>query len=344
MKRLIALILAAACLLAMSCATQAAQPEEALPADEAGVLLAEGEEAVAGMFSIEGLDIAGYRLRGEGPDGASFGWIDVTSPKVALADIRRGMWTLYAQALNADGEVMAAGKLETFLSEDSPVDNLVLDRTEGEGDLSCLITWSAGQVRHPKVEIYVKPADGGDYKAVGQDGIEMGEDGSCRWAAKLSPGSYIARIVLDDGSRAVAGAAAAVRIIDGMTSVGDVGLVIGSLSTVYGITIQNTPAGTIAGNLAFAEGVVTFATPDPLVNAYCDWYVDGEPAGSRTASIDLPSLGLEKGYHRIDCIVRTEDQASINSCSLMIHVEGESIATITENAVNAMLSQAAPLQ
>ena len=65
------------------------------------------EEVIDGLFNVEDLNIASYRIRGEGPDGAYFDWVEADSPMIALADIRRGEWTLYAQGLNEKGEVLS---------------------------------------------------------------------------------------------------------------------------------------------------------------------------------------------------------------------------------------------
>ena len=107
---------------------------------------------VKAFSKMRDTDVVSYRLRGEGPEGAGFDWIEVTTPNFAIGDIRRGSWTLYAQGLNRYGEVVISGKLDTFLSEDSPIDNLVLNVADGIGAVACNIVWNPSQVKKPIVE------------------------------------------------------------------------------------------------------------------------------------------------------------------------------------------------
>ena len=236
------LIAALMAVLLASCASV----EEAVP--ESPVLADTDERAVDGLFDISGLDVTSYRIRGEGPDGAWFDWVESDTPKIALADVRRGLWTIYAQGLNRYGEPVIQGKLETFLSENSPVDNLIFDEQYGTGDVRSALAWNPAQVMHPAIDVYLR-ADDGEYMPRPSDEVTIGQ-GTAIWAAENIPsGSYIARFVLKDGSTPVSGAAAAVRIIDDSTSIGQVRLTIGDLSHVYGIELSNMPADTLIGHL-----------------------------------------------------------------------------------------------
>lgn len=322
----------------IGCATsEATVPTEGYaigePAPVTEVTEAENEETIQGLFDIEGLDIASYRIRGEGPDGAYFDWIAVDSPKVAISDIRRGQWTLYAQGLNKDGMPVVQGKLETFLSEDSPIDNLVFDEHYGKGDLRCALAWNPAQVQHPGVEVYIRPADGGDWTARDISEIAIG-NGTAMWTAEnVESGSYIVRFILKDRSTIVSGAAAALRVIDDKVSVGSVRLTIGDLSHVYGISLDNEPVETIDGYLMLDAGKAVFETEAP--DLFYDWYIDGtyQPEASGSDSIAL--VGLAKGYHRVDCVVRTEHYGSIDSDSIHIYTDGERVAEVSEDDVNA---------
>ena len=294
----------------------------------------EAEDIVNGVFDISGLDVVSYRLRGEGPDGAYFDWIEVTEPRVAIADIRRGEWTLYAQGLNADGQPVIQGKLETFLSEDSPIDNLVFQENYGKGEVRCAFAWNPSQVQHPDVEIYMQKATGGEWVARDVSEIMIG-DGTAMWtAAGIDSGSYIIRVILKDRSSIVSGAAAALRIVDDKLSVGQVRLTVGDLSQIYGVTLDNIPANTVDGMLALSTGGIMYrSTVDDLVY---DWFIDGEYLDGFSAK-EIQLGELSKGYHRIDCIVRTMDYGSINSDSIHIYTDGESITEVSETEVNAVI-------
>ena len=329
---ILALLVMMAALLA-SCAT-AEGKEETI-----GTVLAETDErAVNGLFDIKGLGVVSYRVRGEGPDGAWFDWVESDSPRIALADVRRGLWTIYAQGLNRYGEPVVQGKLETFLSEDSPVDNLIFDEQYGTGDIRSALAWNPVQVMHPAVEVYLR-ADDGEYMARPADEITIG-NGTAIWSAHGIPsGSYIARFVLRDGSSPVSGAAAAVRVIDDATSVGQVRMTIGDLSQVYGIELLNIPVDTLKGHLELAGGHVSYISESEASGVIYDWFIDGSFMESREDhAMSLETL--RRGYHRIDCVARTSDYGSISSVSIHVYADGVGgYAEVSEAEVNAAIEE-----
>lgn len=289
---------------------------------------------VEGLFSIEDLNIASYRIRGEGPDGAYFDWVEADTPRIALADIRRGEWTLYAQGLNAAGEPVVQGQLTTFLSENTPVDNLVFDESYGNGDVRCALAWNTAQVQHPSVEVYLQTDDGEMYPV---DGEIVYGNGTAIWTAQGIPsGSYIARFILKDRSTPVSGAAAAMRVIDDKVSIGNVRLTIGDLSQVYGITLDNIPANTIEGDLVLGDDNNALFESENGDLLY-DWYLDGTYLGTEVNGDSIPLSGLLKGYHRVDVVTRTADYGSINGDSIHIYTDGEMVQEIPEDEVNAAI-------
>ena len=306
--------------------------------DEGTVLADTGERAVDGLFDIKGLDVVSYRVRGEGPDGAWFDWVESDTPKIALADVRRGLWTIYAQGLNRYGEPVVQGKLETFLSEDSPVDNLIFDEQYGTGDVRSALAWNPAQVIHPAIDVYLR-ADDGEYMPRPSDEVTIGQ-GTAIWAAENIPsGSYIARFVLKDGSTPVSGAAAAVRIIDDSTSIGQVRLTIGDLSHVYGIELSNMPADTLIGHLELTGSEASYINESDASGLIYDWFIDGvfEESGEQHS---MPLDSLKRGYHRIDCVARTADYGSIASEAIHIYADGVGgYAEVSEAEVNAAIEE-----
>lgn len=281
------------------------------------------QDGIDGLFGISGVNVAKYRIKGEGPDGAFFDWIEVTEPRVAIADVRRGEWVIYAEGLNEKGEVMVKGKLNTFLSSDTPLDNLVLSPREGTGNAYCDLTWNPVQVRKPVVEIYLQDEDG---NFAARDSAEIsGENGRFMWQAfDIRSGSYIARFVLKDGSSTIGGAAAALRIIEGRTSVGSVNLKVGDLSTVFGINIQNTPQKTVVGSLFLKEDKIVFESATGFSSSEYDyeWFVDGVKRENQNySSVSIKDLGLDKGISRVDLIIHSSQYGSINSYTLDIEID-----------------------
>lgn len=299
---------------------------EQVMADEAA---AEAEEAdsdptnwLSAFGSIKGLNVKGYRLRGEGPDGASFDWVDLKSTKVALSDIRRGEWTLYAEAIGENGDVVATGSLTTFLSDATPLGTLFLSEAVGNGDVSCVFEWTPTQVLYPNIEIYVKTADG-EFVARDKSEIKISADGEAVWTVKDMPaGTYVVRAILKDENEIVSGVAAALRVIDGKKSVGTCQFVVGKLSTVFGIDLQNIPLDTVNGTLSIADNTLSFdSEKENLIYA---WFLDGDLLDAcREKSVNVAELALAKGYYRIDCIA--SDAAgftSLNTMSMYIYSDG----------------------
>lgn len=276
------------------------------------------------LGSIEGLNVKGFRLRGEGPDGASFGWIDVKSTKVALSDIRRGEWELFAEAIGENGEVVATGSLKTFLSDKTPLGTLFLSEENGYGNVTCDFNWTPTQVLYPSIEVYIKTEDG-EFVARDSREVVMDENGHAVWTApELPAGSYIVRAILKDEGEVVSGVAAALRVIDGKVSVGNCDFVIGKLSTVYGIDLQNAPIDTVEGKLSFADNVITFDSA--LGNLKYAWFLDGSlvPEFKNLSSVDLSTLGFKKGFYRIDCIASNPSGfSSINTDTVFIYSDGD---------------------
>lgn len=324
-----------------SCATSGGAEEE-----EVQVLNAETGEVVEtvatsaipdgwlnSLGTIDGLNVARYRIRGVGPEGASFDWIDVTSSKVALSDIRRGEWTIYGQAISDTGEVVAKGSITTFLSSSTPLGAVYLDSTEGKGDVNCDFAWSTSQILYPEVEVYTQ-YDGGEFVARDASEIEITENGAAVWKAEgLEAGPYVVRAILKDEGEVVSGIAAALRVIDGKTSVGDIRFTVGKLSTVYGISLENSPEDTVTGTLALDGSMLTYSADRDGVRYM--WFMNGEILDCRESSVDVSSLLLKKGYYRFDVIVNGSDINSINSATIFVFVNGNEVSVVAEEEADS---------
>lgn len=281
------------------------------------------------MGTIDGMDVKGFRLRGEGPDGASFGWVDVKGTKVALSDIRRGEWDLYAEAIGMNGEVVATGHLKTFLSESTPLGTLFLSEEVGYGDVTCDFGWTTTQVLYPSIEVYVK-TESGEFMARDPREIKIDENGHAVWTAKDMPaGSYIVRALLKDEGEVVSGVAAALRVIDGKTSVGNCRFIIGKLSTVYGIDLQNSPIDTVQGDILFEEGVLSFVSE--IEGLKYSWFLDGTLLNDfrNMKDVDVRSLDLKKGFYRFDCIASNPAGfSSINTDTAFVYSDGNGVIVV----------------
>jgi hypothetical protein len=317
---------------AVSEATEIISVEPDIPIEEPVVEEEESDPSnwLSALGSIKGLNVKSYRLRGVGPDGASFDWIEVKGPKIALSDIRRGEWTLYAEAIGEDGTVVATGSLTTFLSDSTPLGTLLLSEEVGEGDVSCNFTWNTKQVLYPSVEIYMKKVDG-NFVARDKSEIRIIENGSAKWTVKDVPaGTYVVRAILKDEGTVVSGVAAALRVVNGKESVGNCQFTVGKLSTVYGISLEESPLDTVEGAIVLDNGVLSFASD--VEQVVYTWFMDGEVLPSCTEqSIDIESLNLKKGFYRFDCVAcNAEGETSINTISAFIYVDGDITLAVSE--------------
>lgn len=325
-------LMAALSLASCSSTGEAAAPVDAVDGATTAVATtdaqASADDQMRAIFGIsdEDVDVATYRIRGEGADGASFDWVEVTEPRVAIAGVRRGEWTIYAQALNEDGDVIVSGRLDTFLSSDAPTDNLVFEEVDGVGDVRTEITWNTSQVQDPSIEVYVKK-DGGQFVPRDPAEVTFGEDGTAVWQATgLDAGSYVARFVFKDAGTVVGGSAAALRVISGYTSVGSVSMTVGDMTSEYSISLDNTPADVTLGTLHHDDGVLFFAPADGGDGYSYEWYVDGEPVdGVTSQTLDLETLGLADGVYRVDVVVDNGSYGSMNSYSLVVLLEAQSV-------------------
>ena len=311
------------------------------------------ESQMRAIFGIEDedVDIASYRIRGVGEDGASFDWVEVTEPQVAIAGVRRGQWTIYAQALNEDGDVVASGQLETFLSSDAPTTSLMFTENDGVGDVHTQISWNTAQVINPSVEVYVKKVDG-NFASRPSSEVTYGEAGTAWWdASGLEAGSYVARFVFKDGETVIGGAAAALRIITGYTSVGFVDMTVGDMNTTYSINLDNIPADVTTGALLNENGLVTFTTEGSASGLSYEWYINGEKVEGETGrALDLDGRNLAKGFYRVDLVVQGGRYGSINSFSIVVQLQPENVfstvsGTVAEEApTTAVVPETAPVE
>lgn len=305
-----------------------AQEENPAQTQSADSQAVSDEDQMRAIFGIsdEDVDVATYRIRGEARDGESFDWIEVTEPRVVIAGIRRGEWTIYAQALNEDGDVIVSGRLDTFLSSDAPTDNLIFSENDGVGSVSTELRWNPAQVQNPTIEVYVKE-DGGEFMARDISEITYVEPGLARWAAdSLDAGSYIARFVFKDNGTVIGGTAAALRVITGYTSVGSVDMTVGDMSTPYSIDLGNVPAAVTVGTLNNDGGLISFSSDMDIADLTYEWYINGKLVEGETgAQMDLGDMDLSNGFYRIDLVTNNGKYGSINSFSIVVQLESENV-------------------
>lgn len=260
-----------------------------------------------------------YRIRGEGPEGAWFGWRDVDSRYFALTELRRGEWTLYAEKLDADGKTIAKGNITTFVTEDRPVADIAFT-AEGLGDINCGLRWSPSQCMNPEIKVYVQDRKGNWYPRPEAE-VTLGEDGcSATWNANgVDAGSYIARFVLYDGNSEIAGAVSALRVVDGYVSTGDVTFSVGYLNVPFGVRVDEEPVFAQGGTIEIDSGCAVYRDRDGNPQEVA-WFVDGREMSTGYAlSLDTT---MEKDFYRLDAVAETDNVSCSASATVLVHSTG----------------------
>lgn len=260
-----------------------------------------------------------YRIRGEGPDGAFFGWRDVDSKYIALTEIRRGEWTLYAEKLDADGNTIATGSVNTFVSEEKPVADIAFT-SDGVGDVNCDLSWNLTQCRNPNVKVFLQDNTGNWFPRPEAE-VTIGEDRcSGVWNANgVDAGSYTARFVLYDGETEIAGAASALRVVDGYVSLGDVEFAVGYCEVPFGVRVGEEPVFAPSGTIAVENGCAIYRNPDGSVQEV-EWYINGDSVSTGFAlSLDTT---LNKDVYRLDAVAEGDNVKSSASATVIVHTDG----------------------
>ena len=103
-------------------------------------------------------------------------------------------------------------------------------------------------------------------------------------------------------------------------------MTVGDMTSEYSISLDNTPADVTLGTLHHDDGVLFFAPADGGDGYSYEWYVDGEPVkGVSGPSLDLETLGLADGVYRVDVVVDNGSYGSMNSYSLVVLLEAQSV-------------------
>ena len=170
------------------------------------------------------LDIDHYRITGSGPGGASFN-IETSRQSVSLEGLIIGEWTIQAEGLNKDDDVLVTGETTHHLSTSNGSVVIYLETLAGEGSLSLVLTWDAERtdIENTSIEITLTEQYGS------KEEIELEEvsidknTGRAEYSGvNLPSGSYILSARLYSGSVQIAGFVEAVRIAGDQVSEGEI--------------------------------------------------------------------------------------------------------------------------
>ena len=288
------------------------------------------------------MSVASYDIVGNGPGYASFVLSNHSTSSAAFNDLAEGAWSVVVYARNAGGTVIAMGSAAVSVNEISTTFvTITVTPLSGNGTLSIIITYSG--LSDPLLEGTLTTPGG---YVRGLSNISYGS-GSASWTdSSLPAGYYILSLFLKNSGVPVWGAAVAVRILAGETTLathteGSSG---GSIDLSIDHDLQNSIAVTLSGvqnPLPSGTDMTVVAAPGEAVDSYA-WYLDGVLLAGETASTLTIGSALSDGNYRIDVLVRKGDIFSSTNANFTIagpvppikkvyseHAEGTDIALDT---------------
>ncbi|MDY5932227.1 MAG: hypothetical protein SPJ34_09405 [Candidatus Ornithospirochaeta sp.] len=266
------------------------------------------------------LDVTKYRITGSGPGGASF---DITTGKtsVSLTGLVIGTWSLRAEGLNENGDIMVYGETEFQLSMNSTSTTITLSTLYGSGSLSLSFSWDPARISSPKLDLTLTSQYGSKDSITLTPTAFSASEGTASFSGSGYPsGSYVLSARLYSGEVLAAGSVEAVRIAGNKTSTGSIAFDLdkypdnpGSLNLVNqtGVPVSCSIEGVSDTTLVGNSVVASLASDSGDISGFqIQWYLDGAFIGEGISASFTPSAGV----HRIDAVASTSRLGSSGSC------------------------------
>ncbi|MBB6479739.1 endonuclease/exonuclease/phosphatase family protein [Spirochaeta isovalerica] len=255
------------------------------------------------------MDIAEYRVFGEGPDGESF---DVTTSEevLVLDELAFGDWTVTVTGKNAEGFAIGSGSGEASLhTGETTALSVTVIPFDGFGTLNLTVNWPAGDLEIPTVNAVLTPALG---EPVSLDFLISGDSATFSSDA-VADGYYSLSLELLDNGINTMGTVEVVRIVkDGVTEgvfdYDEVNQPGGTLDFTIDQQMNNPIEVSILDALdSFGETAsmtVSASAPAETENLVYFWFVNGQPyATGESCTVE----GLDKGIYNLDLLAFTVD-------------------------------------
>ena len=262
----------------------------------------------------QSLEIAAYDLFAEGPDGAEFSALGISSSVYIKSGLRPGAWTVYAVGKNAGGVSLVQSPEETVtlvLAETTEV-SLLCVPLPGKGSLSIDLSWPAESVVQGAIEATLAP-EGGEAAPIAftVSGASAGYDS----AATLDAGYYTLNVLLRDAAMSnylVWSTTESVYIFKEQVTAADWTLTAADtdeapapgmalrLATDVRMPLSVTLAG-VPATLAQGQSASATAASVPEAAAW-RWFVDGAEVAGQTGAALSFGAALGPGGHTIAAI------------------------------------------
>ncbi len=269
------------------------------------------------------LEIESYRITGDGPGSESFS-IETNKETVSLEGLVIGEWTILAEGLNSQNDVLVTGSTTHRLSATNGSCTIILEDLVGNGSLEVLLTWDPERIiGEASIELELTPQYGEkETRTLELTSMNTASGEASYTGTDYPAGSYVLAARLFDGSVQVAGFIEAVRIAGDQVSKGEVRFDLdkypvdpGTLELVNntGVPVSCTIEGledTIDADIPITVSI-TSATDD--VSDYnISWYLDGILIGEGAEAEFTPSVGT----HRLDVVASTSRLGTSGSASM----------------------------
>jgi len=271
------------------------------------------------MPSTSSVKVARYYVSGSGPNGASFGPMIVNDDVITVEAIQKGQWNISAYAENSDGRKLVEGNTSVNVTESTNNAVINLNQYYGQGEIKINISWDAETFSYP--QLFASLEDEKGHKEYLTIIDKNNAEGTAKISQNFDSGSYILSVEVKQGGT-LKGAVNAVRIIDGMTSSGDIR--IESDGESFEITLKDNSTEPIIGSLMAtrvnARTVKLIFTPEQIPENYVirqldfKWFKDGNTITTgHNSTIETDYKGTK--VSRYDVIVSTPLLGSTGSAS-----------------------------
>lgn len=281
----------------------------------------------------EKLKTASYILTARGPDGVSdITGIESITGRFTLNNIRCGLWTFEAKALNQDGTQIAKGAKSLEVTRSTSSTSITLTELPGKGRLELTFAVS-GDFHLPssseaRLEIELFSQSDKTRKAFSKN-LDRSSFKALLTLESIHAGSYEVSAVLYRNNEMVTSAIEAVRIIDATTTKGTIPLLTSGVSDISDVTISNDVSSPIEGTIKVQRKTTSgqhqsylllfepVRLPDGIKESDLAfrWYCDGVPLPNGNSRL---CEAAPRTYSRFTVMVTSAKLGSTGSASVQL--------------------------
>ena len=279
------------------------------------------------------MEIRRYSVSGTGPDSSSFGPLLSTDSELSVTDLAPGIWTITAEALNAENNELASGSGRCNITAGINEATIVLDTISGNGTLELDFRWNDDISEDEQLRISIT-IESGDGTIISRNRDVSKSEYQTSVVLALKAGCHVLSVqVSDSHGQLGVGATDAVRIVSNTRSTGVVELkasnpVIHSGTVVFienaignpmSFYIDYYPKSPLKGQRITLKACCSSITDDiDSEDLSFQWYKDG--VLQRNADGVNYAFSAEQGVHRYDVIVNSRKEGTMCGASLSLSI------------------------